>query len=79
MPKRDVDQICEIAARLSEDAGALRELGLHDAADLLQAVEADLEGRLYGEDCGGEIVYDDGVHEKPRRGRRHKGREVRTH
>jgi hypothetical protein len=79
MPKRDLDQICEIAARLTEDAGVLRQLGLHDAADLLQAAEVDLDARVYGDDCGGDIVCDEVVYEKPRRSRRHKGREVRTH
>ena len=79
MPKRDLDQICEIAARLTEDAGVLRSLGLHDAADLLQAAEADLDSRVYGDDSGGVIVCNDIIHERPRRQRRQKGREVRTH
>jgi hypothetical protein len=79
MPKRDLDRICEIAARLTEDAGALRSLGLHDAADLLQAAEVDLDCRVYGDDCGGEIMCNDIVPGRPRRQRRHKGREIRTH
>jgi hypothetical protein len=79
MPKRDLDQICEIAARLTEDAGVLRSLGLHDAADLLLAAEVDLDGRVYGDDCGGDIVCNGIVHERPRRQRRQKGREIRTH
>jgi hypothetical protein len=46
---------------------------------LLQAAEADLDCRVYGDDCGGDIVCIDIVHERRRRQRRHKGREVRTH
>jgi hypothetical protein len=79
MPRRDLDRICEIAARLTEHAGVLRSLGLHDAADLLQAAEADLDSRVYGDDCGGDIVCNDIVSKRPRRQPRQKGREVRTH
>ncbi|MFL5042572.1 MAG: hypothetical protein ACJ8D0_22455 [Xanthobacteraceae bacterium] len=79
MPKRDIDQICEIAARLTKDAGVLRSLGLHAAADLLQAAESDLDSRVYGDDCGGDIVCNNIAYERPRRQRRQKGREVRTH
>jgi hypothetical protein len=77
--KRDLDQICEIAARLTEDAGVLRTLGLHDAADLLQAAVADLDSRVYGDDCGGDIVCKPILYERRRRQRRQKAREVRTH
>jgi len=45
---RELDQICEIAARLSEDAAALRNLGFHDTAHLLEGAEADLDSRVYG-------------------------------
>jgi len=83
MPTRDIDQICEIAARLREDAGVLRSLGLHDAADLLRAAEADLDSHVYGDDVyqngGGDIVCTDIVYEKPRRQRRQKGREAPPH
>lgn len=42
-----LDRICEIAARLNEDAAVLRGLGLHEAAHLLSAAEADLDNRVY--------------------------------
>jgi len=44
---RKLDQICEIAARLNEDAAVLRNLGLHDTAHLLEGAEADLDSRVY--------------------------------
>jgi hypothetical protein len=52
---------------------------LHDAADLLQAAEADLDSRVYGDDCGGDIVCKPILYERRRRQRRLKAREVRTH
>ncbi|MFL5104531.1 MAG: hypothetical protein ACJ8DX_00375 [Xanthobacteraceae bacterium] len=49
------------------------------AADLLQAAESDLDSRVYGDDCGGDIVCNNIAYERPRRQRRQKRREVRTH
>lgn len=83
MPTCDLDRICAIAARLNEDAELLRSLGLDEAADLLVAAQARLDKRVYADanDPNGEaealcapIVY-----HRPRRGRRVKGRDVRTH
>jgi len=75
---RELDQICEIAARLSEDAAVLRTLGMPDIAHLLEGVEADLDSRVYANgytrNGGGPISV-----AKPARGRRAKPRGVRTH
>ena len=49
MPMRDLDRICEIAARLHEQVNLLRKLGAHDAADLVAAAEACLDNQVYAE------------------------------
>jgi len=69
---RKLDQICEIAARLNEDAAVLRNLGLHDTAHLLEGAEADLDSRVY---ANGHHRTN-GAGAAPRNG---KGREVSTH
>jgi len=79
MPTRDLDRICEIAARLNEEGGRLRTLGLDHVADLLAAAEAELDATVYGNGCRQEIVYGDIILAKPAPLRRAKGREARTH
>ena len=63
-----LDRICEIAARLNEDAAALRGLGLHEAARLLSMAEAHLDDRVYAN--GYEHDATSGVLPEPPRSRR---------
>jgi len=83
MPTRDLEQLCEIAARLKEDAALLRTLGMSDAADLLAAAEARLDSRVYAQShspsASGEAVCEPIIYHRPRAPRRIKGRDVRTH
>jgi hypothetical protein len=71
-----LDRICEIAARLNEDAAVLRSLGLDEAAQLLAAAEAHLDNRVYANG----FKHDDGLGllpPEPARGRRHKAKPAR--
>lgn len=79
MATRDLDQICEIAARLNEAVGRLRKLGLNHAADLLASAEADLDAQLYAKAGGQEILFDELVFEAPAQLPRAKRRQVGAH
>jgi hypothetical protein len=46
-PFRNVERLCALAARLHEDAVALRNLGLHETASLLEKAELDVDHWVY--------------------------------
>jgi hypothetical protein len=77
----ELDRICEIAARLNEDAAALRSLGLQEAAQLLAMAEAHLDNRVYANgfhlDQGSGLLPAVSVAPAQPRGRRGKARPAR--
>jgi hypothetical protein len=72
----DISDICEIAARLSEDAATLRGLGFAEAAQLLELAEAEIDNRVYANVRHGNGVA---VPSRPRRAERDKDKELATH
>ena len=70
-----LDRICEIAARLNEDAAVLRILGLHEAARLLSVAEAHLDDQVYASCHAHEATS--GLLPEPPRARRTRPRSAR--
>jgi len=79
MPLRYLGQICEIAARLNQEARLLRSLGANDAADFVVAAMSCLDDRVYSDGHQATVVYGDEIARKSRRLRRPKTREASTH
>jgi hypothetical protein len=72
----DISEICEIAARLSEDAATLRHLGFNEAAQFLELAEAEIDNRVYATVRNGNGVT---VPVRARRSERGKAKELPTH
>ena len=72
----DITDICEIAARLSEDAATLRNLGFNEAAQFLELAEAEIDNRVYATARNGSGVT---VPVRSRRSERGKSKELPTH
>ena len=60
----EISEICEIAARLSEDAATLRGLGFSEAAQFLELAESEIDNRVYA------TVQNGNGHAMPTRTRR---------
>jgi hypothetical protein len=72
----DISDICEIAARLNEDAATLRGLGLSEAAQFLELAETEIDNRVYATVQNGNGAA---VPARPRRSEREKSKELPTH
>jgi hypothetical protein len=72
----NISEICEIAARLSEDAATLRHLGLTEAAQFLELAEAEIDNRVYANVQNGNGPT---VPVRARRSERGKAKELPTH
>ena len=70
----DISDICEIAARLNEDAATLRGLGLGEAAQFLELAETEIDNRVYA-----TVLNGNGASDRPRRSERGKAKELPTH
>ena len=72
----DISDICEIAARLNEDAATLRHLGFSEAAQFLELAETEIDNRVYAtvQDGNGTAAT-----VRPRRSERGKSKELSTH
>jgi hypothetical protein len=76
MPAHDINDICEIAARLSEDAATLRGLGYGEAAQFLELAESEIDERVYASLQNGK---NGATSPEPRHSARGKAKEIRTH
>jgi hypothetical protein len=76
MPSHDISELCEIAARLSDDAATLRGLGFGDAAQFLELAETEIDERVYSTLQNGK---NGSTAVEPRRSARGKAKEIRTH
>jgi hypothetical protein len=72
----DINEICEIAARLNEDAATLRHLGFTEAAQFLELAEAEIDNRVYANVPNGNGAT---VPVRARRSERGKSKELPTH
>ena len=72
----DISDICEIAARLNEDAATLRGLGFSEAAQFLELAETEIDNRVYATVLNGNGA-DAPV--RSRRSERGKDKELATH
>jgi len=72
----DINEICEIAARLSEDAATLRHHGFTEAAQFLELAEAEIDNRVYANVKNGNGAT---VPVRSRRSERGKSKELPTH
>jgi hypothetical protein len=72
----DISEICEIAARLSEEAATLRNLGFNEAAQFLELAEAEIDNRVYANVRNGNGAT---VPVRARRSERGKSKELPTH
>jgi hypothetical protein len=74
----DISEICEIAARLNEDAATLRGLGFGEAAQFLELAETEIDNRVYA-----AVVNGNGnghaVPSRVRRAAQGKAKEMPTH
>jgi hypothetical protein len=77
MPSHDINELCEIAARLNDDAATLRGLGFGDAAQFLELAESEIDERVYASLQNGK---NGSASAEPRRpAARGKSKEIRTH
>lgn len=76
MPSHDINELCEIAARLSDDAATLRGLGFGDAAQFLELAETEIDERVYASMQNGKNGSASAEPSRPARG---KSKEIRTH
>jgi len=76
MPTSDINELCEIAARLNEDAATLRDLGFGEAAQFLELAEGEIDNRVYAAVPNGN---GGAASAEPRRSTRARPKEIRTH
>jgi hypothetical protein len=76
MPTNDISEICEIAARLSEDAATLRGLGFSEAAQFIELAENEIDNRVYATVLNGNGAA---ASAPPPRSERGKAKEMATH